>query len=369
MNFREMNLAVFEGKPIPHVLFQPRIEPWFAWHRTFGKLPEQYRRRSIRDLYDELGISMRYVDYYTEMPCPVKREYSSRVTVKTSIAGDTRLMAYQTPYGELVEKHTRTVDSTWREVGFPVKRREDFPKLLWLCRNMAYTFSEECFLAGSNYIGDRGVPQFYVPKSPYLAMAQQWMKLEDFIYALADYPAEVEEIMTAIDLSYDRLYEEIIDSDLVQIVNFGENLHDQLLSPAYYERYLQPFYGKRGNQLRQGGIYSHMHLDGTFRSLLPYLKNMPFDGLEALTPQPQGDVTLEEIREHIGDKILLDGIPAVFFLSSFPRDELMATAEKIVSLFHPRLVLGISDEIPEGADPEGIDRVREIAEWCRGRTG
>jgi hypothetical protein len=43
---------------------------------------------------------------------------------------------------------------------------------------------------------------------------------------------------------------------------------------------------------------------------------MPFDGIEALTPSPQGDATLEEIKEHIGDKILLDGIPAIYFMAS-----------------------------------------------------
>ena len=44
----------------------------------------------------------------------------------------------------------------------------------------------------------------------------------------------------------------------------------------------------------------------------------------------------------------------------------MAAVEKLVSLF-PRLVLGISDEVPEGTDEEAIDRVAMIAAWCRKR--
>jgi len=367
MTYREMNLAVFSGDPIPHPLYQPRIEPWFEWHRIFGKLPDRYRRSTVRDLYDDLDISMRYVDYYTDMPHPIERELSSKVTVRSEVAGDAMTVAYETPHGELVERHTRTVDSTWREIDFPVKKREDFPKLRWLFQNLEYSFNEAKFLTGSEYMGDRGEPQFYVPKSPYLALAQQWMKLDTLIYALADYPEDVKDLMDVIDASYDRLYEEMVSSGLVNIINFGENLHDQLLSPRYFEEYLLPFYHKRTAQLKKAGIYSHMHLDGTFRSLLPYLKALPFDGLEALTPAPQGDVSIEEIREHIGEKILLDGIPAIFFLPSYPEDALMSTVEQIVSLFHPRLVLGISDEIPEGADPQGIERVRKIAAWCRKR--
>jgi hypothetical protein len=159
-------------------------------------------------------------------------------------------------------------------------------------------------------------------------------------------------------------------SGRVRIVNFGENIHDHLLSPRYFERYLIPWYEKRAGQLRRAGIYSHMHLDGYFHTLLKYLKHLPFDGIEALTPAPQGDVSVEEMREHMGDKILVDGIPAVFFMAPYSRDDLMACTEQIVKLFHPRLVLGVSDEVPEGAEPaEALERIRMVAEYCTHYTG
>ena len=126
-----------------------------------------------------------------------------------------------------------------------------------------------------------------------------------------------------------------------------------------------PFYEKRSNQLRRAGIFTHVHLDGYFHSWLKYLKDFPFDGLEALTPEPQGDVTLEEIKEYIGDKILLDGIPAVLFMETYSREELMRTVEKVVELFHPNLVLGVSDEVPEGVGEEAMTRLEMISRWCR----
>ena len=81
-------------------------------------------------------------------------------------------------------------------------------------------------------------------------------------------------------------------SGRLRILNFGENLHEQLMSPRYFEKYFFPFYEKRVGQLRSAGIYTHVHLDGFFKHLLPQLRHLPFDGLEALTPVPQGDVTL-----------------------------------------------------------------------------
>lgn len=194
------------------------------------------------------------------------------------------------------------------------------------------------------------------------------MKLPDLIYALADVPKLAEEVMAAIDNSYDELYRGMIADGRLQILNFGENLHEQIMSPEYFNRYIIPFYEKRCAQLRGAGIFTHVHIDGYFRNLLPLLKRLPQDGIEALTPKPQGDMTLEEIKEHIGDKVLLDGIPAVLFMESYSREQVMECAEKIVKLFASRLILGISDELPEGCGEEGMARVEMVAKWARTRA-
>ncbi len=368
MTFREMNLRVFQGQPIPHVLFQPRFEPWYEWHRLFGKLPKRYEALGLQGTFDDLSVSMRYLHYYTGMPDPVTHRYRSDVPVHEERTEDRLVRTLKTPHGELVERYQMTVDQVWREVGFPVKTVEDLRALRWLLERTEYGFSVDNFWQGSAYVGPRGEPQFWVPKSPYQALAQIWMKLQDLIYLLADAPDEVEATFAVIDAAYDPLYEQMCAAGVVKIVNFGENIHDSLISPRYFERYFLPFYEKRVGQLHQAGIYSHVHIDGYFASLLPYLRDMPFDGYEALTPEPQGDVTLEQMAEHIGDKVLLDGIPAVLFMSTYPEDELMATVERIVELFAPRLILGISDELPEGCGVEGLERMRRVADWCRAHS-
>lgn len=369
MAFREMNLNVFAEKPVPHVFFQPRFEPWYDWQKQFGHLPRQYRNHSLMELYDAFQVSMRYVHYYTGMPDPVVRAFSPGVKIHEQFTQKKRTWVYETPFGELSQTAVYTVDGTWRDVEFLVKQPDDLEKLRWLLRHTTYSFSEEYFLQGSANMGERGEPQFWVPKSPYQALALQLMKFENFIYALADAREEVEKTMAVIDAAYDELYEQIIASGKVKIVNFGENIHAQLLSPRYFERYLLPFFARRAAQLRTAKIYTHVHIDGFFRPLLKYLKDLPIDGLEALTPVPQGDVALEEIKEHIGNKVLLDGIPGILFLPTYSRDALMETVEKIVKLFHPRLILGVSDEVPQGAEPEeAAARIQMVSAWCRAYT-
>ncbi|MEK6645590.1 MAG: uroporphyrinogen decarboxylase family protein [Candidatus Firestonebacteria bacterium] len=364
MNFKEMNLRIFEGKKIPHVLFQPRIEPWYHWHKHFNMLPEKYKNMSILELFDDLKISMRYFDYYTNIPHPIETVYTDKIKIKENFEKEYGKRIIETPYGDLIEVLKKTPDDTWRTIDFPVKTKDDLKKLRYLYENTIYHFSIEKFETGVKFIGERGMPQFWLQKSPYQAF-RRWMHLEDFIYALCDNPVSIEEVIEAMDTSYNKFYDEIISYGKVKIVNFGENIHAHTLSPKYFEKYLIPYYMKRSNQLRKSGIYTHIHIDGYFKPLLKFLKDLPFDGLEALTPLPQGDVTIEEIKEYIGDKILIDGIPAVLFLPTYSRDELQKCVEKLVKLFHPKLILGISDEIPENADEEGIERVRWVSQYCQ----
>ena len=365
MTFKEMNLAVFRREPLPHVFFQPRFEPWFAWHEQFGGMPEALRRLTLRDAYDLIGASMRSVHYYTGQPAPIQHRFTDEVRTAERREGDFLRRRYDTPHGALFETDRLTVDQTWRTVEFPAKTADDLPALRWLLERRVLTFSEEDYRVGFDFIGDRGYGHFWVPKSPYLALAQQWMKFEHFVYALADRRREVEDIFRVIDDSYDRLYEQLTACGMVKILNFGENIAMAHWSTRYFEEYAIPWYEKRAGQLKRAGIFTHIHIDGYFRPLLPYLAGLPFDGLEALTPKPQGDVTLEEMREHMADKILLDGIPAVLFLDHHPREELEACVEKIVALFHPRLVLGISDELPEAGGEEAWTRLKWVADYCR----
>ncbi len=92
------------------------------------------------------------------------------------------------------------------------------------------------------------------------------------------------------------------------------------------------------------------------------IREAGFDGIEAATPVPQGDVTLDELKEAMGDTILLDGIPAILFLADRSYEEVEECATKVLELFSPNLILGISDEPPPGSDIEKVRFVSEIVD-------
>ena len=74
-------------------------------------------------------------------------------------------------------------------------------------------------------------------------------------------------------------------------------------------------------------------------------------------------MTLEEIKAGLGDDIfLMDGIPAIYFDDIYPVEKLIESAEKLIEMFAPKLVLGISDEISSTGDIERIKIVRDIVD-------
>jgi hypothetical protein len=124
-----------------------------------------------------------------------------------------------------------------------------------------------------------------------------------------------------------------------------------------------PAYLDRCERLHSAGKFVYSHWDGDTKTLLPYAKTSGLDGIEAITPVPQGDVTLEEVKDALGDEIMLvDGIPAILFDHTFSEEDLADCTHRVIELFAPKLVLGISDEISSTGDIERVRLVGEIVD-------
>lgn len=63
-------------------------------------------------------------------------------------------------------------------------------------------------------------------------------------------------------------------------------------------------------------------MDGSLKPLLSLINKAGFDAIEVATPLPQGDETLEELKDTLGNTILIDGIPAILFLPNYSYKDL-----------------------------------------------
>ncbi len=356
MSYREMNLAVFRGEDPGAVLWQPRIEFWYAVNRARGTIPPALTGASLMDVYDYCHASARY------FTSPLRVRYS-RVKARDEWLDEKRQAHYlETPIGTLREvRQFDDLRMSGARAEYRIKRPEDLRTLEYVLQDEEWYWDQERYEADLARVGDRGAAQFFPRRSPIQGLFIEHMGFESTIYALHDIPEAIQHYVEIATRADDAMYE-VITRCPVPIYNLGENIDANLDPPDIWRRHLLPHYLHRTEQLRQAGKFTHIHVDGSMRPLLPHMRDVPWDGIEAATPEPQGDVTLEEIHESLGDLVLLDGIPAIYFLPSYPEELIGECVEKLVRLFHPRLVLGVSDELPPDGD---IERVRRVGEMAR----
>jgi hypothetical protein len=122
------------------------------------------------------------------------------------------------------------------------------------------------------------------------------MGFEPTVYALKEHRKDVLELIRVCDEADERICS-VIAQCPVQVVDYGDNIDCNLISPSMYEEFILPVYERRWGQLKPAGKFICSHWDGFIKPILPYAKRSFLDAIEALTPQPQGDVTVHEIKE------------------------------------------------------------------------
>lgn len=369
MNWARLHHDSVFGKSGGKILWQPRIGCWYNDKRFAGEpLPEPYTGMSIPDIYRELGCSARLYPNFNA--CFVYEEdpvvtFSQNPLNET----DTEILV-ETPVGVQREIVRSTPNSPSRiRVKWSVSDEAEMKVSLWRAQRGTWRWDADRYERALREVGDLGAPTMYLPRVNIQDLYINTMGVEAAIYAQADYPDTVEAYFRALDENHDRLIDLVCESP-IDIINYGDNLHAGTLPPNLYERYVLPAYHRRGRKLHDAGKFVHSHWDGDTKPLLQFARTSALDGIEAITPQPQGDVTLEEVKDALGEEVfLIDGLPAVYFDAYYPLSKLEECTHQLIELFAPRLVLGISDELSSTGDIERIRRVGEIVADYNARQG
>jgi len=262
--------------------------------------------------------------------------------------------SYRTPIGNL-----RKITNNGHIIEYPIKSLNDIKIMKYILNNTKFQFLDRNYKKAEELLGNNGIPCTFFPRSPYMRLIVDYMGFSKTIIFLKKFPSQIENFMKFIEEWDNDMYENLANSPL-KIVNFGENIDSNLSPPPYFEKYLLPYYKKRVKQFHDARKFCHIHIDGSIKDLLPYLSDLPFDGLEALTAKPQGDVSLEEIKDSIGDKILLDGVPSILFLHQYSIKFVRDYTQKVLDLFSPNLILGVSDELSPNGDITKIEMITDV---------
>jgi hypothetical protein len=356
LNLAELHHQVAFGRSEGKIIWQPRIGCWITDKRFAGTpLPEPYEGMEYFDIFRHLECSTRLYEYNA---CFRQIEDSRVVCRENQINETDTEHIVETPVGTQRAIDRRTPTSWYHE---SLKRwiasEEEMRVALWRAERATFEWDEARYRQLQAEAGDLGAPTMFMPRVNVQDLYINTMGVEAGVLALFERPDAVRAYFRALDDLHDRMID-VINASPIEIINFGDNLHGGTLSPPLFREYVLPAYQRRCEKLHAAGKFVCSHWDGDTKTLLPFARETGLDGIEAITPKPQGDVTLEEVKEALGDDLLLlDGIPAIYFDEIFPVEELEACVEKIIDLFAPRLILGISDEISSTGD---IKRIRAV---------
>jgi hypothetical protein len=364
MTRKKLNLAIFEGTT-EKVLWQPRLETWIGHHTQYGTLPERFRGKSALEIYDELGCSIRYaasagIDRFEE------REDIVRITEEHPHHSVFRV---RTPAGELttvyrdIWKNGKRVNHRIQE--YPVKTAQGLRVAADLVGRQKFRADPEAFCRAASNVGHRAEPTVFLSSSGFTELVKNWCGLENTFYLLHDHPAEVEAYLEACDRRDDRLIDEALKIPC-RIFNLGDHATNEFSPPPILRKYLLPRWQRLSGRLHAAGRFVHSHWDGNSRQILPFLRETRLDGVEALTPAPMCDMTLEQIKEAVGDgpgqMVVLDLLPVIDFLPNHPLERLLESARRVIDMFAPRLILGISDELSQPGQIEKVEAVSELVD-------
>jgi len=275
-----------------------------------------------------------------------------------------------TPSGTITTVH----QDVWRDgklvnrriAEYPVKTVQDLRVVIDLINREQYRANQEVFREAADRVGHRAEPTIFLSSSGFTDLIKWYCGLPGTYYLLYDHREVVEEYLEACDRRDDRLIDAALQLPC-RIFNLGDHATNEFTPPPILKRYLMPRWQRISDRLHKAGRFVHTHWDGNSKTMLPYLQETGLDGVEALTPVPMGDITLEEIKEAVGDKMVcLDLLPAIHFLPEYSTNEVLEFARKVIDMFAPRLILGVSDEISQVGQIEKIEAVTELVDQVCG---
>ena len=365
--FAELHRQVAFGESQGKIIWQPRIGCWYDDKIFAGdELPAPYTGMTPVEVYRALGVSARLYNYNRSFR---RVEHPSLRRTEKKLSETDAVVTIETPAGKQVEvRRTSPNNPHIIHVKWPVETEEELKVAAWRAENETWEWDQDAFDAVEAEWGDLGAPTIFMPRVSVQSLYIDHMGIERGIFALYDWPDTINAFFNALDESHDRMMDVINDSP-IEIIDFGDNVHAGTLSPDLFKEYVLPVYQRRTEKLHSAGKFCHAHWDGDTKPLLPFAKETGLDGIEAITPKPQGDVTLEEVKAALGDEMfLIDGLPAVYFDETFSVETLVECTHRLIELFAPKLILGISDEISSTGDIERVRLVKQIVdEYNAGR--
>ena len=318
-----LHLAV-SGEPVTHPVFA--VYDWFVKNRPqidwTGLFARGLGQINHADIIAYRRPHVEISETWTETP-----------------QGPRRDVRWVTDRGELHEWYL----GEWRQE-YLIKTAEDYTIMARAWEDVDLTLTDAAFRASEAEVGENGITVAQLDRTPLQKIQIDYAGLERFSIDLAERRPQLFaliEQMNAIKLAEFRLAR----GSAAEHIKLWENLSIETMGPHHYRRQLVPLYRQIFDALDGTGKRLQVHYDGRLRAIARDIQELPFDGLDSLTPPPEGDLTTAEARRLWTDKYLWLHPTLTWY--SLPAEALAARVREMAAAAGPtRYCLMISEDIP-----------------------
>ncbi len=352
--------ALLNGVSDHGVVWTADISYWISGQQQAGTANPSW---STEEGYLRLCQDLGTLPYYWYQKFWLGRPlYDDAIHEDILVAGNTTFHTWHTSLGDLREEQTYLPQSCSTAITrYPIQTLDDLRTFLFLLhhRRLVPDCLDDYSIRRSLWERYDGLPSVALPRSPLTALLYEWAGVSNGVYLLADFPEAMQE---ALDLMEEQEAPVLaaVCAEAPPLIHFADNLSSSNLG-GLYDAYMAGPHRRRLERLHAAGVRVAVHLDGTVRGLLPKLAASGFDAVEALTPQPAGDLPVESMRDVARDchLILWGGVPGVLFAPPYTWGDMQAHVRRVLRAWQGTpFILGVADQVP----PDGnIDFCRRIA--------
>ncbi len=355
-------LKLLSGEMPKEVIWTADLEYWVAGQIQNGLLPEKYQGEIGRlKLSRDVGIMpyFWYDKFWLGKPL-----YNHNIEYNVLLEGNKTIYLWQTPLGKLEKIDIYSADSCSQAcIQYPVSNKQQLEILLYLLKNRVLVPDNmnDYNVRRQLWAQYDGLPSISMPRSPLPSLAVEWCGIENLTYMLMDCEGLINDVLFLLD-SQEMPILEAVSPVAPPLIHFADNLTSDFYTP-FFQIYMKDSYEKRLDILHKSNIKCAVHLDGMVKGLLPMLSQVGFDAIEALTPAPVGDVSVEEMKKLRSNQnvILWGGMPGAMFCEPFTWSDIEKHLTDLFKCWSDiKFVLGVADQIPANGNIEICNKISNL---------
>ncbi len=232
------------------------------------------------------------------------------VEIETKTDGDIVTTTYHTPEGDVWTKHRthlgRIADGSTVQIEGLIKDVKDIDPVIFMLEDTVYHVDTTSYYDAVEQWGSYGYlsqPGFAIPYDVTLGFFGGYSGIPSWIYVQHDHPDHFAELLAAVDRRERRRFPLVasLPGDLIACGSVDGNY-----GPERWRKYNLPYYKEFVPLLHKAGkiVSIHAHASNN-RAYADLLGQSGVDVVEAFTPPPVGDLSVEEARRIWGTNTVI----------------------------------------------------------------